>query len=120
MMRHMYTDKELDRLRRCSDTGKPLFSMERMRALLESAHNPPEDRTGRRPSPDETARLEGAFESLFFQLPIERLVDYLSSASIEEVAAKLNLMTPADREDILRLISPCQRESVLDRLGVSA
>ena len=119
-MRRVYTERELDRLRRCSDTGEPIFSIERMRALLESAHNPPEDRTGRRPSPDETARLDAAFESLFFQLPIQRQADYLSSVSIEEVAAKLNLMAPEDREDVLRLIPPHQRKPVLDHLGITA
>ena len=115
-----YTERDLDRLRRSSITGEPLFSIDKMRRLLESAHNPPEDRSGRRPSPDEVDNLDAAFESLFFQLPIESQVDYLSSVSIEEAVSKLNLMPPEERGDILDLLPPHLRESTLNRLGISA
>ena len=115
-----YTERELDRLRRSSVTGEPLFSIEKMRTLLESAHNPPEDRTGRRPSEGEVADLDAAIESLFFQLPIERQVDYLSSASTEEVLSKLNLMPLEDRDDILEMLPSRQRASIRNLLGMSA
>ena len=94
--------------------------MEKMRSLLESAHNPPEGRTGSRSSPDEEADLDAAFESLFFQLPIEQQANYLSAVSIKEVIAKLGLMPPDNRGSILELLPSYQREPILNRLGISA
>lgn len=86
--------------------------------MLELAHNPPDpEGVGRNPTPDEVTRLDAEFEALFFQIPIEEQVKFLSAISPREAALWLERMSTEARTDLFGLLPSHQQKAVVECWG---
>ena len=86
--------------------------------MLELAHNPADpEGVGRTPTPDEVTGMDAEFDALFFQLPMEEQVRFLSAISAREAALWLERMSTEARNRPVWIVAFPSTEGCCGMLG---